>query len=227
MKGRAVHYSADELEFIRSVARWNRVEAHGAFCQKFGRDDVSLTNFNALCKRKGWLTGRTGRFEGGQAPHNKGKPCEPGKGGRHANARRTQFRKGGVPQNIRPLWSERLGKNGYIEMKVPLRNPYTGHSTRFMHKHRYLWEQANGPLPKGMALKCLDGDIHNTAPSNWEAIPRAMLPRLAGGNRYHRKLAYADAAPEVRPALLAVAKIEHRARELQKAGRDGFQTGGQ
>jgi hypothetical protein len=35
-----------------------------------------------------------------------------------------------------------------------------------------------------MALKCLDGNKQNTDPSNWEAVPRALLPRLAGGNRY-------------------------------------------
>lgn len=46
----------------------------------------------------------------------------------------------------------------------------------------------------------------------WEAVPRAILPRLAGGNRYRRKLAYDDAAPEVRPAIMAVAKLSHAAK---------------
>lgn len=94
MKGRAINYSADELAFIESVAQWPRDEALAAFSQKFRRDDVSLQNFNALCKRMGWLTGRTGCFEKGQAPVNKGVPCAPGKGGRHPNAQRTQFRHG-------------------------------------------------------------------------------------------------------------------------------------
>lgn len=207
MKGRAIPYSAEEIAWLEANRLMVIGEYHRAFVERFGRGDVSAANLHSLRKRMGWKTGRTGCFEKGRVPHNKGKP-HPTRG----RAGETQFSKGNVPANIRPLWSEREGKDGYIEMKVPVPNPYTGAPTRFMHKHRYLWEQANGPLPKGMALKCLDGDIRNCDPTNWEAIPRALLPRLAGGNRYHRKLAYDDAAPEVRPAILAVAKLEHQAR---------------
>ena len=67
-----------------------------------------------------------------------------------------------------------------------------------------------------MALKCLDGDKQNCDPANWEAVPRALLPRLAGGNRYRRVLAFDDAAPEVRLSILAIAKLEHAARQRAK-----------
>lgn len=210
MKGRAIAYSAEEIEWLEANRLMVISDYHRGFCEAFDRSDVSAANLHSLRKRKGWKTGRTGCFEKGQSPHNKGKPHPP-----RGRSAQTQFRKGATPANIRPLWSERTGKDGYIEMKVPLKNPYTGHSTRFMHKHRYLWEKTNGPLPRGMVLKCLDGDIRNTDPANWEAIPRALLPRLAGGNRHHRKLAYADAAPEVRPALIGIAKVEYRARQIQ------------
>jgi hypothetical protein len=40
-----------------------------------------------------------------------------------------------------------------------------------------------------------------------------LLPRLAGGNRYRRVLAFDDAAPEIRPSILAIAKVEHAARQ--------------
>ncbi|MCB4863316.1 HNH endonuclease [Sphingobium sp. PNB] len=215
MKGRQIPYSAEEREFIRSVSQWPRHEAHAAFCQKFSRDDVSLKNFNALCKRNGWLTGRTGCFAKGQTPHNKGVPCEPGRGGRHPNARRTQFKKGNQPHNTNYLHHERVSKDGYVEISIDEQNPHTGFERRYVLKHKWLWEQANGPVPKGYALKCL-GDRLNTDPSNWELVPRALLPRLAGGNRYNPKLAFDDAAPELRPAILAVAKLEHQARAIRK-----------
>lgn len=215
MKGRQIRYTPHELAFIEAVSTWPRAEAHASFCRRFGRDDVSLSNFNALCKRKGWFTGRTGRIEKGSAPHNKGVPCAPGTGGRHPNARRTQFKAGQVPHNTNYLGHERVSKDGYVEISVAETNPHTGYERRYVLKHRWAWEQANGPLPEGFALKCL-GDRLNTDPSNWEPVPRAILPRLAGGNRYARRLAYDDAPAELKPVVLAVAKVEHAARERRK-----------
>jgi hypothetical protein len=74
------------------------------------------------------------------------------------------------------------------------------------------WEAANGPLPRDHALKCLDGNRLNTDPANWACIPRALLPRLAG--RWRR--AYDTAPPELRPTLLAIATLEHAAREARR-----------
>lgn len=216
-KGKSIDYSAAELEFIQSVSTWPREEACVAFCQKFRRDDVTVSNFHALCKRKGWMTGRTGGFEKGQAPHNKGKKCEPGKGGNHPNARRTQFQKGQQPHNTHYLGHERIDpKDGYVYISIAETNPHTGYERRYVLKHLWLWENANGKLPEGYCLKCLSSDRQNTDPSNWEAIPRAMLPRLAGGNRYNRKLAYDDAPPELKPTVLAIAKLEHKVRSVRK-----------
>ena len=83
------------------------------------------------------------------------------------------------------------------------RNPWTGAATRPVHKHRWLWEQANGPVPKGHRLKCLDGDKTNCDPSNWEAIPMALAPRLDG--RFGR--GYETAPAELKPAIMATARI--------------------
>ncbi|BAK66839.1 conserved hypothetical protein [Sphingobium sp. SYK-6] len=215
-KGLSISYTDKELAFIQSVRTWPRSEAHAAFCQRFGRDDVSLSNFNALCKRHGWLTGRTGCFVKGQAPHNKGLPCAEGKGGRHPNSRKTQFKKGGRPHNTNFLGHERIDpKDGYVYISVDQRNPHTGYERRYVLKHVWLWEKRHGAIPDGHCLKCLDGDKTNTSPTNWELIPRALLPRLAGGNRYNRKLAFDEASPELKPTLLAVARLEHAAREAR------------
>lgn len=214
MKGRPIHYSAEELAWIEENRDWPRAMLHKFFCMFFNRDDVTLGALNGLCKRKGWMTGRNGCFGKGSIPHNKGKPCPEGRGGRHPNARRTQFGKGHLPHNTRHLGYERVDpKDGYIYLSVAETNPHTGYERRFVLKHKWLWERANGPVPEGHALKCLDGNRQNTDPSNWEAVPRALLPRLAGGNRYRRVVAFDDAAPELRPAILTIAKLEHAAKE--------------
>jgi hypothetical protein len=175
---------------------------HARFCAAFGRD-VPPVNLQALRKRKGWKTGRTGHFPKGHAPANKGKP-HPSRG----RSAETRFKAGRLPHNTKSLGHEYTIKGGYIMISVAETNPHTGFERRFVLKHVHLWEQANGPLPKGHCLKCLDGDRANTDPSNWELIPRALLTRLNGGPR-GRHLSYAEAAPEVRPTLIAIAKGEH------------------
>lgn len=181
------------------------------FVAEFSRFEVTVDEIKSLCSRKGWKTGRDGRFVKGQEPANKGKKMPY-----NANSARTRFKKGATPPNRLPLWSERVGKDGYVEIKVPERNPHTGSPTWFRHKHVYLWEQANGPVPKGHCLKSIDGDRINTDPANWMAIPRAMLPRLSG----RWTLGYDDAPDELKPFLLAVAKLEQLSRDRRKAAAD-------
>ena len=207
MKGRAIPYADDELDFIEETAAFPRREAHAAFCALFGRSDVSLENYKHVCKRNGWLTGRTGCFPKGHEPANKGKKMPF-----NANSARTQFKTGNLPHNTKYLGHERVSRDGYVEISVAETNPYTGFERRYVLKHVHRWERENGPVPDGMCLKCLNGDRTNTDPSNWELIPRALLPRLDG--RFGR--GYETAAPELKPSIMAATKVEHAARELRK-----------
>jgi hypothetical protein len=213
MKGHPISYSADELEWIEAHRSMPRPEAYAAFQAKFDRPDIAFGAYASLCKRKGWMTGRDGRFEKGQTPVNKGVPCPPGRGGRHPNARKTQFRKGNLPHNTKYLGHERVSVDGYVEISIAEVNPHTGFDRRYVLKHRHLWEEINGPVPDGMALKCLDGNRLNTDPANWEAVPRNLLPMLAGGRT---GLSYDQAAEEVRPALMTLAKLRHAARQRKQ-----------
>lgn len=207
MKGQGIPYSDYEEVWIKVRCHLPRRELHRQFCEAFGRQDVSQANLAALCKRRGWLTGRTGRSEPGTEPANKGKkmPFNP-------NSAATRFKKGQRPHTWRGAGHESIdSKNGYVWMIVAEANPHTGAETRRVLKHKWLWEQANGPIPEGHALKCLDGDKTNTAPSNWEAVPRALLPRLNG--RFGR--GYDQAPEELKPTIMAVAKLEHAARQAR------------
>lgn len=214
MRGRAIRYSAAELAWLSRHRTLPIADYARRFRERFGRSDVAAVHLHALRKRKGWKTGRTGRFVKGQVSHNKGVKCAPGKGGRHPNARRTQFRKGQRPHNTKYAGHERVSKDGYVEISVEETNPHTGFERRYVLKHRWLWEKAHGPVPDGMCLKCRDGNQLDTDPSNWELIPRAMLPYLNG----RWGLDYQTAHEEVRPALLALAKVKHAARKARRAG---------
>lgn len=214
MKGRWIQYSDAELAWLEANRTMVISDYHRAFVERFGRDDVSAVNLHSLRKRRGWRTGRTGQFPKGIVPANKGKKCLPGKGGRHPNARATQFRKGNLPHNTKYAGHERLSGDGYIEISVDETNPHTGYERRYVLKHRWLWEKENGPVPDGMVLKCRDGNRQNTAPSNWELIPRALLPRLSG--RFGRD--YETAPAVLKPTIMAIAKLEQTAHDRKKEG---------
>ena len=199
MKRRAIHYTKEELAWIKKHATRTRKEAHHAFCATFDRSDVTLKNYNALCKRKGWKTGRTGQFSQGADAWNKGKKMPY-----NANSARTQFKKGQTPHNTKYAGHERVTKDGYIEVSVNEQNPHTGFERRYVLKHRYLWEQANGPIPSGMCLKCLDGNKQNTCPGNWEAVERSTLAFL----NKHVPQRYDSAPDEVKPVILTLAKLQ-------------------
>lgn len=213
MKGRQIAYSDDELTWIERHKMVPRKGCWAAFRVAFERPDVTFDQFKALCTRKGWKTGRDGRIQKGNVPVNKGKPCQPGKGGRSPNAQAHHFRKGGLPHNTKFLGHERLSKDGYWEISVDQVNPHTGFNRRYVLKHKWLWEQVNGPVPAGHALKCLDGDRQNTDPSNWQVVPRQLLPRLAG----RWTLPYDKAEPETRPALMAVAQLAQASKRARHA----------
>ncbi|WP_435018523.1 HNH endonuclease [Tundrisphaera sp. TA3] len=203
--GKAIAYSDRELAWIERHRTLPRKEAHELFCREFDRADVTPDLYKALCTRKGWSTGRTGRIEKGNVPCNKGKKCEPGKGGNHPNARKSQFRKGQEPHNTHYLGHERVSKDGYVEISIDEVNPHTGYGRRYELKHKYLWEQLNGKVPEGMCLKNLDGNRQNTDPANWVPVPRGALPFLNG----HRGYDYDQMPDELKPAVLALAKVKH------------------
>lgn len=209
MRRKAIPYTEEELAYIEAGRTMPRRELHRWFVWTFDRDDVTVDHIRSLCKRKGWWTGQTGQFAKGAVPANKGKkmPYNPKRAA-------TQFKPGHRPANSKYAGHERVNRDGYVEISIKETNPHTGFERRYVHKHRHLWEKKNGPVPEGYALKCLDGNKQNTDPSNWQAIPRAMLPRLNGihGRGY-------DAAPaELKPSILAVTELEHRVRCNRKGG---------
>ena len=208
MKGAWIAYSELELNWIKACSDLPRAELHALFVQIFNRPEITIDNLKSLCTRRGWKSANDGRFHSGQVSHNKGKKgtCAPG-------AEKGWFKKGQVSHTYRGPGHERIdSRDGYVIMIVAETNPWTGAATRPVQKHRYLWEKQNGPVPEGMRLKCLDGNKTNTDPSNWKAIPFAIAPRLNGrsGRGY-------DAAPaELKPTIMAVAELEHAARQARK-----------
>ena len=83
------------------------------------------------------------RFQNGSVPLNKGKKVSPEI---YAKMQPTMFKIGQTPANHRDVGSERVNVDGYIEIKVAEPN-------RWRLKHRVIWEQVNGAIPKGFNVQ--------------------------------------------------------------------------
>lgn len=201
------NWTADQLAWIEAHKTLPRRESHAKFCTLF-KPDVSYEAYNALCKRKGWKTGRDGRLKPGNVPPNKGKKMPY-----NANSARTRFKKGQSPHNTKQIGHEWIHPDGYVYIIIDEKNPHTGYKHRSVLKHRHLWEKKHGPVPEGMVLKCLDGNKQNTDPSNWEAVPLAVNALL---NSPWAPLRYDEAPDELKPTVMAVAKIRHKAKTAKK-----------
>lgn len=206
-KGRRLKYTGAEIAWLHENSTMEVNAWCAAFRAEFGREDVTPAKLHSLRKREGWKTGRTGQFDKGAVPWSKGKklPFNP-------NSAATQFKKGLMPHNYRGPGHDSIGDDGYVWIVTDQRNPWTGASTWRIHKHRYLWEQANGPILDGMVLKCL-GDKTNCDPSNWELVPLGLLPRLNGKSNRN----YDRAPAELKPTIMAVAKLEHAVAAYRKS----------
>lgn len=205
-KGRSTLFTLDQIAWLEAnrqlpIADYTS-QFNAAFECSFAPDKL-----HAFRKRRGLKTGRTGQFPKGQTPANKGKKMPY-----NANSARTQFKKGELPRNTKFAGHERVTTDGYVMISVEETNPHTGFDRRYVLKHKHLWEKKNGALPEDMCLKCLDGNRANTDPSNWEAIPRAMIPLLTG--RWNG-LNYDDAAPELKASILAVAKLKYASKKAR------------
>ena len=81
-----------------------------------------------------------------------------------------------------------------------------------MAKSRWVWEQANGPIPKGHVVILLDGDPMNCELGNLECVPRGVPARL---NHF---AATKYAGPDLNPARIRIAQIKHAVAELAGGG---------
>ncbi len=192
-------YTEEQVQFIRENYTGRSVaEMTKLFNKHFKTTRTRQQTKTLIAKRGGGITsGRTGYFHAGHRPWNYG---TKGQGLTGANSK--SFKKGNVPPNRKPLWSERVcPKDGFILMKVPERNPYTGAPTRYKQKQVYIWEQEHGPVPKGMVVAFIDGDKSNCEPENLMLISRAELLAL---NQH----GYKDMPDELKPHVLALSKLQ-------------------
>src|SRR5690625_2145733 len=111
-----MHYwTKEEVGWLRKYCPIHtRKELLPKFDEHFNLD-ITLSQLDGALTNHKIRSGRTGRFEKGNKAWNKGMKGLDLAG---ENGRKTQFKKGQKPLTYKPIGSERIGKDGYIQVKV-------------------------------------------------------------------------------------------------------------
>lgn len=181
-------YTVEMVNFVKdNIAGVSYKDMTDKFNVEFGTS-ISVTQMSSFLKRNNIKNGRDMTFRKGHKTHNKGK-----KGVYYKGCEKTWFQKGHTPKNHRPVGSERISKDGYIEVKVSEPNVWT-------QKHKLIYELHFGQVPKGNVVVFLDGNKRNLDIGNLKMISRAELARMN-----QSKLFYDDA--ELTKTGIVVAKL--------------------
>lgn len=154
---------------------------------------------------------KVGQFRNGQKPFNAGRKQETYMTAEGvANSSRTRFRKGECrqdnPKNRKPGYECLRTEKGRSYWWI---KPHDGR--RMMPKHRYIWEQAHGPIPKGWCVMFKDKDTTNCDLDNLYIISRgAQLRKNYDALPEERKAACRAKIQESRNAKIRADKVRLR-----------------
>ena len=166
-------YTKEEKEFMKSyVPGHSHKEIREEFLKRFGY--IPCKSFpSSYIKNNGLNTGRTGSFEKGHVPANKGKkmPKEL-----YEKVKATMFKEGSIPANTMPIGTEKMLADGYIWIKV--NDLPKAKYKNWIQKHRVVYEKHYGKIPEGHVVIFLDRNRENFDSENLAAIKRSELARL-------------------------------------------------
>lgn len=153
-------YSEEQKEFIitNNYGKYSK-ELAEMFNQHFNTN-ITAKEIAYFRKNNKLNSGLTGQFKKGNVAHNKGKKqIEYMSQESIERTKATRFKKGNNPKNYRPVGSERITKDGYIEVKVADPN-------KWETKNKIIYKQYYGDIPKGHKVIYADGNKLNNDINN-------------------------------------------------------------
>ena len=153
-------YSEEQKEFIiaNNYGKYSK-ELAEMFNQHFNTN-ITAKEIAYFRRNNKLNSGLTGQFKKGNVPHNKDKKqVEYMSKEAIERTKETRFKKGNKPKNYRPVGSERITKDGYIEVKVADPN-------KWETKNKIIYKQYFGDIPKGHKVIYADGNKLNNDINN-------------------------------------------------------------
>jgi hypothetical protein len=159
-------WSEEEKQYLKEITPGHHHHEILELMNKKFIYQFTIGQIKGAIKRYNLNTGFNGQFPKGNIPKNKGI-----KGVIYEGCKKTWFKKGNIPVNYRPVGSERVNVDGYVEVKI--KDPRT-----WRLKHQVIWEQYNGKIPKGHAVIFGDGDKENLDIDNLILVSRKQLLKM-------------------------------------------------
>ncbi len=197
-------YTPEMVEYLKAHAwKTSNEKLAELMTERFGMK-FEVKNIKCIKANRHISSGLTGRFEKGQVSHNKGKHTPTV--GRMAE---TQFKKGHRSQNSVPVGTVKKRDDGYLWIKW---QDFRGRQN-WKQLHRYIWELANGEVPKGYLVVFKDNNREHIALDNLELISMQQNVRMnQNGLRNLPVEGIFDTAKAVANLTIAIAEAERKKR---------------
>lgn len=170
-KNKTFHrWSIEEKEYLKEICFGKSYKEITEIMQKKFNREYTVTQIDGVMRRNGLKSCIDASFKKGNEPWNKGM-----KGLTFEGCKATQFKKGHPPVNYRQVGSERVTIDGYTEIKVSDPN-------KWELKHRILYREYHGEIPKGHVVIFADRDKSNFNKENLIAISRNKLKVMNRNN---------------------------------------------
>lgn len=181
-------YEDKHLEFLQKhYLTLNLEQLAEVFNAEFKNFNADIESIRACLKNNKIRSGRTGHFEPGHKSWNAGMK------GLNTGGEKGWFKKGAVPINYKPVGSERVNTDGYVEVKVAEPNKWS-------LKHRVVYEQHYGLIPKSHNVSFRDNNPQNVEPSNLILMTKAQ-------NVVLNKMGLADVPAEAKDSAILLADL--------------------
>lgn len=196
-------YTEEELEFIKNHVKTHRYKDMVVLFNEKFNTNVSANSLKHQASKHKYRTGRQFNFKKNNVPFTKGlKWADYMSEESQKNSRKTCFQKGHIPANTKPIGSERVGKNNYIIIKT------SDNPTIWKSKHKYLYEQTYGTIPKSHRVIFADGNNRNFDLDNLICISNKTALIMARQQLFYKDL------PEATKVGITIAKLIERSKEL-------------
>lgn len=154
-------FTPEQAEFITKNIVGRKIDELTQIFNVHFELELGRNQIRAFVKNRKLKSGVDCTFSTGNVPFNKGKK---GMGGWEP----TQFKKGHRAFNYKPIGTERVNGSDYVDIKIAAPNVWKA-------KHKIIWEEVNGTIPKNHVVIFGDGNRRNFETDNLILLSKKQL----------------------------------------------------
>jgi hypothetical protein len=199
-KDKRTSYTPEQIEFLKGFPLLDRAVLAEKFNARFGTTKSVDAIRNYCSNYLGMRMPPSGQFKKGSVPIN---ACK--KGFCFAGSEKGWFKKGHA-MNEYEVGTEFM-KEGTIFIKYTDEHKLTHRN--FAPKHRVIWRKYHGEIGRDDLIIFKDGNRLNCSIENLERVDRSVFMKVT-------KEGFLQEPVELRPTILAVAKLSIKAKKLNE-----------